>query len=135
MNIERLQHNNDLVRRFYAAVPQIDDDLSYFFTDDFFITEADDLPYGGEYRGKLAMRELVTRINEMITVADVQIHRLAVSEDSVIATLSFDLDVGNGMHERQYVAEEFLLTGDLIREVRPYYFNNALMHRNLTAQA
>ena len=129
MNIARMHYNLDFVQKFYAAVPNGDDDLSEYFTEDFVITEAPDLPYGGAYRGKVAMRNLVDRINSMIEVSDVTLHRFTASEDTVIATLSFDLHLKDGSTERQYVAEEFIFSGYLVREVRPYYFDNALMHR------
>ena len=126
-----MNSNVKLVKAFYKAMPDITNDLSDFFTNDFVISEAQDLPYGGVYRGRTAMRQLVDKINGMISVSDVTLQRFAASEDSVIATLRFDLMLLDGGKDTQYVAEEFLFRGDKICEVRAYYFDNALMHRGV----
>ena len=135
MGFDKGQANLAFVKSFYEAVPDLDNDLSSFFTEDFVITEAPDLPYGGAYRGRTGMRELVNKINGMIVASNVSLERFAVSEDSVIATLRFDLALTGGGTATQYVAEEFIFEGDKVREVRPYYFDNALMHRGVAANA
>ena len=131
-----MDRNVETVRALYAAVGDPADDLRRFFTPDVIISEAPDLPYGGTFIGPGALRPLVTRINGLITATNVAVGQFAVAENQVIAMLSFDVALPDGSARRQHVAEEFLFDGELIRQIRPFYYDTSLINRaaGLSAQ-
>jgi ketosteroid isomerase-like protein len=60
----------ELVDDLYAATGVGDfDKAEGYLTDDFFITEADSLPFAGVYRGRTALRELYSKVMGMMDVA------------------------------------------------------------------
>jgi limonene-1,2-epoxide hydrolase len=121
------------VRTLYAAVGDTTDNLERFFTEDFVITEAADLPYGGRFEGRAALRALVDRINATIVAENVSIERFAAGDNHVIASLRFDVRLPDGAFVRQWVAEEFFFREELITEIRPYYFDNSIINRSVCA--
>lgn len=90
-----------------------------YLTDDFFVTEADVLPFAGVYRGRGALKELYTKVMGMMDVAGLETTGKTAGGDLVIYRLEFVL--ANGA--RAELTELFRLRGDKVCEIRPFYFD------------
>ena len=66
-------------------------EVEKFLTEDFFVTEADTLPYAGVYRGKGALRELYGKVMSMMDVVDLKIHETTVGHDYAVTLLDMVL--------------------------------------------
>jgi ketosteroid isomerase-like protein len=93
----------------------------HHLTDDFFITEADHLPFAGVYSGKGALHTMFVKLMSMTDVADMQFHDMTVGQDHVVALV--DLVFAGGQRAR--IAETFRFRGDQICEILPFYFDPA----------
>lgn len=91
-----------------------------YFTDDFFITEADSLPYAGVYRGKGALRELFTKVMSMMDVERLDIVQHTVGGDYGITILS--MIFADKSLAPAPLLELYRFRGDKVCEIRPYYF-------------
>jgi ketosteroid isomerase-like protein len=93
------------------------------FTDDFFITEAEGLPFAGLYEGKTALRELFTKVMGMMEVAGLERSFLAVSEDEAVCHVTFRFtDPELAPAE---LLELFRFRDGKVCEIKPYYFDPA----------
>jgi ketosteroid isomerase-like protein len=92
-------------------------------TDDFFVTEADHLPFAGVYSGKGGLRQLFETVMAMMDVADMQIHETTVGEDHAVTLV--DLVFAQPAGTRARIAEMFRFRGDRVCEIRPFYFDPA----------
>ena len=112
------------VEDLYAATGSGDwDRAADMLTDDFFITEADNLPYAGVFRGKGALRELFTKVMGMMDVAGLDIVETTVGKEHAITILSFrfaDPALAPG-----HLAELYRFRDGKVCEIRPYYFDPA----------
>ena len=65
---------HELIDALYKATGAGDfDTAETMLTDDFFIEEADGLPFAGIYRGKTALRDLFTQVMQMMDVASLEL--------------------------------------------------------------
>ena len=90
-------------------------------TDDFFITEADGLPFSGVYSGRGALRELYTKVLPMLRVEALEIVETTTGAEHAVTLVDFGLPGG----ARARIAEVFRFRGALVCEIRPYYFDPA----------
>jgi ketosteroid isomerase-like protein len=105
-------------------------DVADCLTDDFRISEADSLPYGGEYLGKSALQDLYTRVFAYWDDASLEIRDIAISEGHAIALLSLHATSRfNGERLGMPLCEVFHLRGDRICGITPYYFDTAAIAR------
>lgn len=113
-----------LIETLYAATGAGDFDAAEkYLTDDFFITEADPLPFAGVYRGKTALRVLYTKVMAMMDVARLDVVQHTVGGDYAVTILSFafaDADLAPAR-----LCEMFHFRGEMICEIKPYYFDPA----------
>ncbi len=113
-----------VIEALYAATGVGDFDAAELhLTDDFFITEADTLPFAGIYRGKGALRALYTRVMGMMDVASLDIVQHTVGGDHAVTILSFAFV--NPALAPARLCELYRFRDGKVCEIRPYYFDPA----------
>lgn len=96
-----------------------------FLTDDFFVTEADTLPYAGVYRGKTALQELFTKVMSMMDVERLEIAEHTVGGDYGITILQL-VFVDKNLAPAP-LTELYRFRDSKVCEIRPYYFDTNLV--------
>jgi SnoaL-like domain len=99
------------------------DTAETMLTDDFFITEADTLPFAGVYRGKTALRELYTRVMGMMDVTALNREITTTGKDTAVCLLSFEF--ADPALKPAHLAELFRFRDGKACEIKPYYFDPA----------
>ncbi len=89
-------------------------------TEDFFVTEADTLPFAGVYRGRKALHDLFMQVIAEAGVTNIDIKQLTAGGDWVVALL--DLVLGDP-EVRVPLTETFRLREGRVCEIKPYYFD------------
>lgn len=113
-----------IIEKLYAATGAGDFDAAEaYLTDDFFITEAETLPFAGVYRGKQALRDLFTRVMAMMDVAGLNIIQHVSGGDYVITVLQFTFQ--DPALQPAELCELYRFRGDKVCEIKPYYFDPA----------
>jgi len=93
-------------------------------TEDFVIHEAPSLPFGGVYRGKSALQELLVKVGGMLTLSDVKFKQFMAQGEHVIVSLDLIAD-HRGRSETLSVVEVLRFRGEQVCELRPFYFDAA----------
>ena len=118
---------HEMIEALYAATGAGDfDTAERYLTDDFFITEADRLPYAGVYRGKTALRELYAKVMGMMDVTALKITAHCTSEGDYACTL-LELTFADAALAPAPLAEMYRFRDGKICEIKPYYFDPALV--------
>jgi ketosteroid isomerase-like protein len=113
-----------LVDDLYAATDVGDfDKAEEHLTDDFFITEADPLPFAGVYKGRTALRDLYTRVMAMMDVAGLNRVQTTSGGDYAVTILSFEF--ADPTLAPAQLCELFRFRDGKVCEIRPYYFDPA----------
>lgn len=113
-----------IVEALYAATGVGDfDTAETLLTDDFFITEADTLPFAGTYRGKRALRDLFTKVMGMMDVAGLEVAQHLAGGDYAVTLLSFRF--ADPSLAPAPLAEMFRFRGNQVCEIKPFYFDPA----------
>jgi ketosteroid isomerase-like protein len=113
-----------LVDDLYAATGVGDfDKAEEYLTDDFFITEADTLPFAGVYRGRTALRDLFTKVMGMMDVSGLSRVETTSGGDYAVTILSFEFVDPN--LAPAHLCELFRFRDGKVCEIRPYYFDPA----------
>jgi ketosteroid isomerase-like protein len=111
-----------LVDDLYAATGIGDfDKAEELLTDDFFITEADTLPFAGVYKGRTALRELYAKVMGMMDVAGLNRVQTTSGGDYAVTILSFEFV--DPELEPAHLCELFRFRDGKVCEIRPYYFD------------
>lgn len=117
-----------LVNKFYEASAVGDFEATRaMMTDDFKITEAEDLPFGGVYAGKGALEELFAKVMGMMNIAELKHSHMMVGEESVCCMVTLVPASGG---DPISLMELFLFEGDKVSEIRPFYFNTEQVKQN-----
>lgn len=120
--MDRASRQRAIVEALYAATGRGDwAAAEAYLTPDFFITEADGLPFSGTYRGIGALRELYEKVLPMLAVEALEVTETTCGGDHAVTLLEFVLPGG----ARARIAEMFRFDGDRVCEIRPYYFDPA----------
>ena len=98
--------------------------IAQIVTDDFEITEASALPFGGVYRGVGALQELLTKVGGMLTLQDVRFKQIMAAGDEVVVILDLIAD-RQGKPETLNVVEIIRFRGERICSLQPFYFDAA----------
>ena len=123
-----------LVDDLYAATGVGDfDKAEEYLTDDFFITEADMLPFAGVYRGRTALRELFTKVMGMMDVSGLNRVETTSGGDYAVTILSFEFVDPN--LAPAHLCELFRFRDGKVCEIRPYYFDPATVVAACNAKA
>jgi ketosteroid isomerase-like protein len=101
-------------------------------TEDFFVTEAPQLPYAGVYRGRSALREVVERVFGGLQVTGLDIHDITVGEKHAVGVL--DMLLPGEPPLRVPVAEIFRFRDGKVCEIRPHYFDVGMIISTMAAR-
>jgi ketosteroid isomerase-like protein len=113
-----------LVDDLYAATGVGDfDKAEEYLTDDFFVTEAEPLPFAGVYKGRTALRQLFTKVMGMMDVAALNRVQTTSGGDYAVTILSFEF-VDPALAPA-HLCELFRFRDGKVCEIRPYYFDPA----------
>ena len=116
-------------RAMYAHVARGEwDAVETFMADDFVIHEPASLPYGGEWRGKDALKRLYAQVMGYWTEPRVAWRELVGGEDYAVAILTLSAGVPGG-NERftAEIAEVTRFEGGKMAEMRIHYFDTAAL--------
>jgi ketosteroid isomerase-like protein len=89
--------------------------------DDFFVTEADSLPYAGVFRGKRALRDLFTKVFSMMDVAGLDRIQATAGGDYVVEILR--MRFADPSLAPAELAELFRFRDGKVCEIKPFYFD------------
>ncbi len=109
------------------------DTAETMLTDDFFVTEADSLPFAGVYRGKTALRELYTKVMSMMDVAGLNREITTTGKDTAVCLLSFEF--ADPALKPSHLAELFRFRDGKACEIKPHYFDPATIVTACAAKA
>lgn len=117
----------DLMRRVYEIAGQGRwDEVEQLLSDDLVIHEPPSLPYGGEWRGRDALRRLYTEVMGYWADPSVAIRSIVGDEEWAVALLDFTMTSrATGDRFTMPVAEASLAAGGKIVEMRIHYFDTA----------
>ena len=118
----REELNLRVIEALYAATGAGDwPTAESMLTEDFFITEADTVPFAGVYRGRKALHDLYMRVIPATGVTGLHIQQLTAGGDCVIALVQ--LTLGGSPGTDVSIAELFRLRDGKVCEIKPYYFD------------
>jgi ketosteroid isomerase-like protein len=122
MSRETEERNIKYVQDLFAATGGGDwKTAESMLTADFFVTEADTLPFAGVYRGPGALQELFEIVMASAGVVGLDIHEITAGGDRAVALLDLLLE---GMPPvRVPLAETFRFRDGKVCEIRPYYYD------------
>lgn len=113
-----------IIEGLYAATGVGDfDKAETFLTDDFFITEADPMPFAGVYKGKTALRDLYTKVMGMMDVAGLEITQHTAGGDYAVTILQFTF--ADPALAPAPLCEMYRFRDGKVCEIKPYYFDPA----------
>jgi ketosteroid isomerase-like protein len=123
-----------IIEKLYAATGVGDfDTAEQLLTDDFFITEADTLPFSCVYRGKTALRELYARVMGMMDVAGLEIIQHVTGGDYAVTILQFSFQ--DPALPPAPLCELYRFRDGKVCEIKPYYFDPATVIAACKAKA
>lgn len=123
-----------LVDDLYAATGVGDfDKAEEYLTDDFFITEADMLPFAGVYQGRTALRELYAKVMGMMDVSG--LNRVETTSGGDYAVTILSLEFVDPNLPPAHLCELFRFRDGKVCEIRPYYFDPATVIAACNAKA
>ena len=100
--------------------------------DDFFATEAAGLPYEGVFAGKDALERLYRKVMGMMPVEGMDLIQMTAGGDWVIVLLEMKARDADGEFTIP-LAEATRFRDGKVAEIKPYYFDPALVHRAVAA--
>jgi len=113
-----------IIENLYASTGVGDfDKAEEYLTDDFFITEAEPLPFAGVYKGKTALRELYTKVMGMMDVAGLEITQHCTGGDHAVTILQFSF--ADPALAPAPLCEMYHFRDGKVCEIKPYYFDPA----------
>ncbi len=111
-----------LIEKLYEATGKGDwSTAAGYLTEDFFVTEADTMPFAGVYRGRGALQELYVKVMGMMDVVDLSITETTVRGDYAVTLL--DMVLAGDPPVRVPLAEMFRFRDGKVCEIKPYYFD------------
>jgi ketosteroid isomerase-like protein len=114
-----------VIEALYAATGVGDfDEAEKYLTEDFFVTEAEALPYAGVYTGKGALRELYTKVMGMMDVAGLEITAHCTTDGDYACTL-LQFTFADPKLAAAPLAEMYRFRDGKVCEIKPYYFDPA----------
>ena len=129
------QQNLVATQLLYDATGRGDwDATAAMLTDDFFITEAPGLPFAGVYSGRNALRDLFTKVMGMMEVTGLDLQQMLAGGDWVMVLLDIVAHDTDGSEIRIPIAEGTRFRDGKACEIKPYYFDPALVHRAVAAK-
>ncbi len=122
------------VDRLYQATGTGDwNAASAMVTDDFFITEADDLPMAGTYHGMDGFRDLFTKVMGLCDVAGLDRIQTTAGKDYAVTLLSFRF--ADSALAPAELCEVFRFRDGKCCEIKPFYYDAAPFWAAVKAKA
>ena len=121
--------NESLVRQFLAAATVGDrDTLARLAAPDITVIEAASLPFGGRHVGLDAFQTLVRRVFTTLEDTRLSLDQFIPGPDCVMVLARLHgRSRRDGSDVEMPIAELWRITGGLVSEITPYYFDTALM--------
>jgi ketosteroid isomerase-like protein len=120
------EHQLEIVKRHYALNAAGDfEAAASLVTDDFVITIPPYMPFSGVYRGKTAMRQLIPLVVSSVSVTGVKFVAATAGDGYVAELVEWTLAGFDGPPMQGVEVNSF--RGNLICEIRPYYFDATSM--------
>ncbi|MEE4201343.1 nuclear transport factor 2 family protein [Erythrobacter sp.] len=119
----------ELVRLIFAHAGRGEwDVIEPHFSDDLVIHEPASLPYGGEWRGRDALRRLYAHVMEYWEDPEVVVEAITQGGDHAVAVLSFAMTArSTGRRIATHVTEVSRMEGGKLAEMRIHYFDTAAL--------
>lgn len=128
------ERNLEATKRLYAICAQGDwAAVREMLTDDFFVTEAPGLPYEGVFRGKDGLEELYNTVMGMMDLTGMDLIEMTCGGNWVIVLVEMIASDADGEFRIQ-LAEGSRFRDGKVCEIKPYYFDPALVHRAVNAK-
>jgi ketosteroid isomerase-like protein len=128
------ERNLEATKRLYAICAEGDwAAVREMLHDDFFATEAPGLPYEGVFRGKDGLQNLFVKVMSMVDLTGMDLIEMTVGGDWVIALVEMHARDADGDFTIE-LAEGSRFQDGKVCEIRPYYFDPALVHRAVRAK-
>ena len=122
MALETEERNIKYVEALFAATGSVDwATAEGMLSSDFFVTEADTLPFAGVYRGPKALQQLFEVVMAAAGVVGLDLHQITAGGDRVVALL--DLLLEGTPPVRVPLAETFRFRDGKVCEIKPYYYD------------
>jgi ketosteroid isomerase-like protein len=102
------------------------DGVAAYLSDDLVIHEAPSLPFGGEYRGRDALRRVYGIVMAYWDKPSVEVYSIVGDDTHVVALMNFTMTsklTGNGFTQK--MAEVSTLVDGLVTEMRIHYYDTA----------
>ena len=104
------------------------DAVETMLSDDLVIHEAESLPFGGEYRGKRALRDLFASVMGYWDSPSVEIYSIVGDDSYVVALMNFSMtSKASGRTIVQKMAEVSTVKDGLVVDMRIHYYDTALV--------
>lgn len=104
------------------------DAVETMLSDDLVIHEAESLPFGGEYRGRSALRDLYATVMAYWDNPSVDIYSIVGDDTHVVALMNFTMTSKiSGQTFLQKMAEVSTVKDGLVAEMRIHYYDTALV--------
>lgn len=125
----------ETVRSIYALARAGDwDGVEQLLSPDLVIHEPPSLPFGGEWRGRDALRRLFAAVMGLWDAPSVETETIVGDDAHVVALLRFTMtSKATGRTFSQPVAEVSRLAGGLVTNMRIHYFDSAEVAREAAA--
>jgi ketosteroid isomerase-like protein len=99
-----------------------------YLSPDLVIFEADGLPYAGEYRGRDALRRLHGQVMAHWHEPRIDFHAMTAGDGHVVSLVTFHLTSrATGRSVAMPLAECFRIENGQVAEIRPFYFDPAMV--------
>jgi ketosteroid isomerase-like protein len=122
MSRELEERNLKTVQALFAATGSGDwTGAETLLTDDLVITEADNNPFKGVYRGRRALHDLFARVMSEANVTKLDVKQITAGGDLVIAVA--ELTLGGPPERVVALTEMFRVRDGKVCEIKPYYFD------------
>lgn len=128
------ERNLEATKRLYATCAEGDwAAVREMLTDDFFATEAPGLPYEGVFRGRDGLQQLYAKVMGMMDLAGLDLIEMTAGGEWVIVLVEMIAHDDAGDF-RIALAEGSRFRDGKVCEIKPYYFDPALVHRAVAAK-
>ena len=102
------------------------DAVEAYLSDDLVIHEAPSLPFGGEYRGRRALRDLYATVMAYWDSPAVDIYSIVGDDTHVVALMHFTMTSKQSGHTfTQQMAEVSTVKDGLVTDMRIHYYDTA----------
>jgi ketosteroid isomerase-like protein len=120
----QVSSQREIVQALYRLCAQGDwASAEALLTEDFFVIEADSLPFAGVYRGRGGLRQIYEIVFGSLDIAAAEIHEITTGEEYAVTLL--DMVLAGDPPVRVPITEVFRFRDGKVCEIRPHYFDPA----------